>query len=56
MTASALEDNLDAIESKVEELLAGFEDRSPSLLDPGTNGQKPEKDDNCEIRPETQGH
>lgn len=40
MTALALEKNLDAIEGKVDELLAAFENQDTAALEtPSTNGQ-----------------
>lgn len=50
MTASALEQHLNAIESKVEELLAGIPDggqgQDMSLSNPDTKGQDPGEKEN----------
>ncbi|KAJ5583852.1 hypothetical protein N7450_006516 [Penicillium hetheringtonii] len=54
MTASALEEHLNAIESKVEELLAGVGAQDMLMGNPETNGQNPEKDQKSEIKDEKQ--
>jgi hypothetical protein len=50
MTASALEQHLNAIESKVEELLAGIpdggQDQDRTLSNPDTQGQDPGEKEN----------
>lgn len=49
MTASALEEHLNAIESKVEELLAGVGAQDMLMETPETNGQNPEKNQDPEV-------
>lgn len=49
MTASALEEHLNAIESKVEELLAGVRAQDMLMESPETNGQTPEKNQDPEV-------
>lgn len=53
MAASALENHLNAIEGKVEELLAGIGDQDTPLPNSDTKDQEPETNEKADSSPET---